>query len=124
MPDPHIHPPKGGDFYPDTWGPRSAAAGPPRGRAVIPRLLKGEGRPPRRLFMDKPRSHSAAKRETMPSAVHDTKPYANHRAELSHQPTRERELERRCAASNRQARPSASLPYTPWSEICSGSDGI
>jgi putative transposase len=57
------------------------------------KLLKGEGRSPRRLVTSKLRSYSAAKRETMPSAVHDTKPYANNRAELSHQPTRERERE-------------------------------
>ena len=67
------------------------------------KLLKGEGRSPRRLVTDKLRSYSAAKRETMPSAVHDTKPYANNRAELSHQPTRERERKMRRFKSPGQA---------------------
>jgi transposase-like protein len=58
-------------------------------------LLKGEGCSPRRLFTDKLRSYPAAKREPLPSAVHDTKPYANNRAELSHQPTRERKRKMR-----------------------------
>jgi putative transposase len=86
------------------------------------KLLKGQGRSPRRLVTDKLRSYSAAKRETMPSAVHDTKPYANNRAELSRRPRGSGS--ERCPASNRQARPNASSRYTPWSEICSGSDGI
>ena len=67
------------------------------------KLLKGEGRSPRRLVADKLRSYSAAKRETMPSVVHDTKPYANNRAELSRQPTRERERKMRRFKSPGQA---------------------
>ena len=37
------------------------------------------------------RSYSAAHRTVMPSVVHSTRQYANNRAEVSHQPTRQRE---------------------------------
>ena len=55
------------------------------------KLLKGEGREPRRLITDKLRSYAAAHRVVMPSVVHRTEQYANNRAEVSHQPTRQRE---------------------------------
>jgi putative transposase len=55
------------------------------------KLLKGQGSEPRRLVTDKLRSYGAAHRAMMPSVVHDTTQYANNRAELSHQPTRQRE---------------------------------
>jgi len=55
------------------------------------RLLKGQGTAPWRLVTDKLRSYSAAHRDVMPSVVHDTGQYANNRAEVSHQPTRQRE---------------------------------
>ena len=67
------------------------------------RLLKGQGGEPRRLVTDKLRSYSAARRNTMPSVVHDTSRYANNRAELSHQPTRERERQMGRFKSARQA---------------------
>ena len=41
------------------------------------------------------RSYSAAKRKTMRSVVHDTSQYSNNRAEVSHQPTRQRERQMR-----------------------------
>ena len=59
------------------------------------RLLKGQGAEPRRLVTDKLRSYGAALRNTMPSVVHDTSRYANNRAEVSHQPTRQRERQMR-----------------------------
>jgi putative transposase len=40
---------------------------------------------------DKLRSYAPAHREVMPGTVHDTRQYANNRAELSHEPTRQRE---------------------------------
>jgi len=46
---------------------------------------------PRRLVTDKLRSYAAAKRTIMPSVAHDTSQYANNRAEVSHEPTRQRE---------------------------------
>ncbi len=55
------------------------------------KLLKGQGREPRRLITDKLRSYAAAHRTVMPSVVHSTRQYENNRAEVSHQPTRQRE---------------------------------
>jgi len=55
------------------------------------KLLKGQGREPRRLVTDKLRSYAAAHRIIMPSVTHDTSQYANNRAEVSHEPTRQRE---------------------------------
>ena len=58
-------------------------------------LLKGQGRAPRRLITDQLRSYAAAHRTAMPSVVHSTRQYENNRAELSHQPTRQRERQMR-----------------------------
>ena len=55
------------------------------------KVLKRQGRLPRRLITDKLRSYSAAHRTVMPSVVHSTQQYENNRAEVSHQPTRQRE---------------------------------
>ncbi len=55
------------------------------------KLLKGQGREPRRLITDKLRSYAAAHRTVMPSVIHSTRQYENNRAEVSHQPTRRRE---------------------------------
>ena len=52
------------------------------------RLLKGQGRGPRRLITDKLRSYAAAHRTVMPAVVHSIQQYENNRAEVSHQPTR------------------------------------
>ncbi len=59
------------------------------------KLLKGQGREPRRLITDKLRSYSAAHRTVLPSVVHSTEQYENNRAEVSHQPTRQRERQMR-----------------------------
>ena len=59
------------------------------------KLLKGQGRAPRRLTTDKLRSYSAAHRTVMPSVVHSTRQYENNRAEVSHQSTRQRERQMR-----------------------------
>ena len=67
------------------------------------KLLKGQGSEPRRLVTDKLRSYSAAHRTIMPSVVHDTARYANNRAEVSHQPTRQRERQMRRFKSAAQA---------------------
>ena len=58
-------------------------------------LLKRQGCEPRRLITDKLRSYSTAHRSVMPSVVHCTDQYANNRAEVSHQPTRQRERQMR-----------------------------
>ena len=67
------------------------------------KLLKGQGRVPRRLITDKLRSYPAACRTVMPSVVHCTDQYANNRAEVSHQPTRQRERQMRRFKSAAQA---------------------
>ena len=67
------------------------------------KLLKGQGREPRRLVTDKLKSYAAAHRRVMPSVVHDTAAYANNRAEVSHQPTRVRERGMRRFKSPNQA---------------------
>jgi putative transposase len=67
------------------------------------RLLKGQGCAPRRLITDKLRSYAAAHRAVMPSVVHSTEQYENNRAEVSHQPTRQREAQMRRFKSVAQA---------------------
>ncbi len=59
------------------------------------KLLKGQGKPPLRLVTDKLKSYSAALRTIMPSVNHDTEQYANNLAEVSHQPTQQRERQMR-----------------------------
>ncbi len=58
-------------------------------------LLKRQSCVPRRLFTDKLRSHPAACRTVMSSIVHCTDQYANNRAKVSHQSTRQRERQMR-----------------------------
>ena len=67
------------------------------------KLLKGQGAAPRLMITDKLRSYSAAHREMMPSVMHSTEQYDNNRAELSHQPTRQRERQMRRFKSAGQA---------------------
>ena len=67
------------------------------------KLLKNQGTIPFRQVTDKLKSYSAAVRTIMPSVKHDTKRYANNRAEVSHQPTRQRERQMRRFNSPRQA---------------------
>ncbi len=67
------------------------------------KVLKGQGRSPHRLITDKLRSYSAAHRLVMPSVTHSTEQYENNRAEVSHQPTRQRERQMRRFKSARHA---------------------
>ncbi len=67
------------------------------------KLLKRQGRGPLRLITDKLRSYAAAHRTVMPSVVHSTMQYENNRAEVSHQPTRQRERQMRRFKSVRHA---------------------
>jgi len=66
-------------------------------------LLKAQGSEPRRLVTDKLKSYSAAHRAIMPSVIHVTERYANNRAEVSHQLTRQRERQMRRFKSAAQA---------------------
>jgi len=59
------------------------------------KLLKGQGREPRRLVTDKLRSYAAAHHILLPSVSHSTRQYENNRAEVSHQPIRQRERQMR-----------------------------
>ena len=67
------------------------------------KLLKGQGRKPWQLVTDKLRSYGAAHRNVMPSVEHNTARYENNRAEVSHQPTRQRERQMRRFKSAGQA---------------------
>ncbi len=67
------------------------------------RLIKGQGGEPRGLVTDTLRSYDAAHRSIMPTVRHINHVYANNRAEVSHQPTRQREYHMRGFASSIQA---------------------
>ena len=67
------------------------------------RLLRGQRKEPFRMITDKLKSYGAAKRTILPGVTHDTQQYANNRAEVSHQPTRQRERQMRRFKSSRQA---------------------
>jgi putative transposase len=67
------------------------------------KLLKGQGSKPWLLVTDKLRSYGAAHRNIMPSVDHNTERYANNLAEVSHQPTRQRERQMRGFKSAGQA---------------------
>ena len=66
-------------------------------------LLKGQRVEPRWLITDKLRSFDAAHRTIMPSAHHINQVYTNNRAEVSHEPTRQRERHMRRFFSSTQA---------------------
>ena len=68
------------------------------------KLLKDQGRAPRRLITDKLCSYAAAHRTVMLSVIHSTRQYENNRAEVSHQPTsqRERQMRRFMSAAHAQ----------------------
>ena len=67
------------------------------------KLLKELRYVPNRLVVDKLRSSAAAQRTTLPSVPHRIQQYANNRAEVSHQPTRQRERQMRRFKSPRHA---------------------
>jgi len=67
------------------------------------KLLKGQHFSPRCMTTDKLKSYAAAHSVVMPSVIHSTKQYGNNRAELSHEPTRQRERQMRRFKSAGQA---------------------
>lgn len=67
------------------------------------KLLKEQVTAARPLVTAKLRSYPAAHRGTRPEVIHGTEQYANNRAEVSHQPTRQREQQMRKFKSARQA---------------------
>lgn len=72
-------------------------------------ILKNQGEAPRKLISDKLGSYRVAVRDLLPESNHDTSRYANNLAELSHQPTRQRERQMRRFKSQRQAQRFLSL---------------
>ena len=80
--------------------PRRDAA---EARRFFRRLLKSQRREPFRLVTDKLGSYRIAHRDVMPLVTHDTERYANNRAEVSHQSTRQREHQMRRFKSPDQA---------------------
>ena len=73
------------------------------------RLLRGQGKEPFRIVTHKLRSYSAALRRILGEVGHCTERYANNRAEVSHQPTRQRERQMRRFKSTGQAQRFLSL---------------
>jgi putative transposase len=62
-------------------------------RRLLTRLMRKQGRPPKRIITDKLGSYSAAKRTVMPNVEHRQHKGLNNRAENSHVPVRKRERE-------------------------------
>ena len=73
------------------------------------RALSAQGSEPTVLVSEKLRSYPPAVRECLPSARHETSQYANNRAEVSHQCTRQRERQMRRFKSRHQAQRFLSL---------------
>jgi putative transposase len=60
-------------------------------RRLLTRLLRKQGRPPKRIITDKLGSYGAARRKVMPKVEHRQHKGLNNRAENSHVPIRKRE---------------------------------
>ncbi len=60
-------------------------------KRLLKRLLKKQGRPPRRMITDKLGSYAAARRQIIPRTEHRSHKGLNNRAENSHLPLRRRE---------------------------------
>ncbi|MEZ0171221.1 IS6 family transposase [Microvirga sp. TS319] len=60
-------------------------------KRLLKRLLKKQGRPPRRMITDKLGSYAAARRQIIPRTEHRSHKGLNSRAENSHLPLRRRE---------------------------------
>ncbi|HIJ50789.1 MAG TPA: IS6 family transposase [Nitrospinae bacterium] len=67
------------------------------------KLFKRQGSLPWKVMTYKLRSYSFALREIAPSQIHITNQYANNRAEVSHEPTRQQERQMRRFKSPGQA---------------------
>jgi putative transposase len=72
-------------------------------KRFLRKLLKGLHYAPRRIVTDKLRSYSAARKEVLPDVIHDSSKLQNNRAEVFHQPTRQRERQMRRFKSAGQA---------------------
>jgi putative transposase len=72
-------------------------------KKFLRKQLKGLSSQPRTIVTDKLASYAAARRELLPSVEHRRGGRLNNRAEISHQPTRERERKMRGFKSMRHA---------------------
>ena len=72
-------------------------------RRFFRRLLNSQRQEPVRLVTDTLGSYRVAHRDVMPLVTHDTTRYANNRADVSHQPTRQRERQMRGFPSSAHA---------------------
>ena len=84
------------------------------------KALKGQGAEPTLLITDKLRSYPSAAQQVFPGATHDTSRYANNRAELSHQVTRQRERQMRRFKSPHQAQHFLSIHACVNNLFCCG----
>ncbi len=84
------------------------------------KLLKGQRYVPREIVTDKLKSNGAAKRQFMPSVEHHQDKGLNYRAEVSHQPTRQRErqIRRFKSAGHAQRFLSAHNPINYLFRVC------
>ncbi|MDX2480114.1 MAG: DDE-type integrase/transposase/recombinase [Desulfuromusa sp.] len=76
------------------------------------KLFRKTGIRPYKIVTNKLRSYRAALKELSPGAPHETGRYQNNRAELSHQPTRQRERKMKRFKAQRQA--SSFSPSMGW----------
>lgn len=67
------------------------------------KALRSQSQVPIEITTDKLRRYAAAKRDVLPSVMHCQEQYANNRAEVSHEPTREQERQIRGFRSDAQA---------------------
>ena len=74
------------------------------------KALNGQGGEPIRLTTDGLKSYPSAARQVLPGTHHDTSQYANNRAEVSHQPTRQQERQMRRFKSLHHAQRFLALP--------------
>jgi putative transposase len=79
------------------------------------RLLRGQWKRPLRIITDKLRSYSVGLRTILGEVVHNTERYVNNLAEVSHQPTRQRERQMRRFKSSGRAQRFLSLHGSPES---------
>ena len=72
-------------------------------KRLFRKLLKSQDQPSWRMIIDKLKSYSAAHREVLSSVTHSTEQYENNRAEVSREPTQQRERQMRRFKSAGQA---------------------
>ena len=73
------------------------------------KALRSQLQPPIEITTEKLRSYAAAKGEVMPSVPHCQNQYANNRADVSHEPTREQERQLRGFRSDEHAQRFSSV---------------